>query len=83
MKQLIVIFCSLFTSASFAASVSAMAKKGQQTLTSWFFATMVLSVIGVAWKLRKGKPEARENLEMIFESAFLVAAAGAIALIFK
>lgn len=67
----------------YGASVDAMAKKGEKTLTSWFFSTMVLSVIVVAWKMRKGKPEAKEKLEMIFESAFLVAVAGAVAVAFK
>lgn len=67
----------------YAASVNAMARKGEKTLTSWFFSTMVLSIIVVAWKMRKGKPEAKEKLEMIFESAFLVAVAGAIAVAFK
>ena len=74
----------IFTlSPAYGASVDAMAKKGEKTLTSWFFSTMVLSVIVVAWKMRKGKPEAKEKLEMIFESAFLVAVAGAVAVAFK
>tara|TARA_Y100000296_G_scaffold29620_1_gene34515 strand:+ start:198 stop:449 length:252 start_codon:yes stop_codon:yes gene_type:complete len=80
LKGLLVFFAS---NSIYAASVDAMAKKGEKTLTSWFFSTMVLSVIVVAWKMRKGKPEAKEKLEMIFESAFLVAVASAVAVVFK